>query len=94
MQEPMSITLSPIVIPPIILFALLCLSGDVSRGRVQSEALWPIRQLHGRALPLSFSFFVCLCNLSSVCIQVESLELTPRGAGYTYLLSQNLQTSS
>lgn len=65
-----------------------------SLGHVQSEALWPIRQPRGRAPLLSFSFLVCLYNLSSVCIQVEHLELTPHRAGYTYLHSQNLPTSS
>lgn len=60
----------------------------VSWGRVQSEALWPIRQLRGRAPLLSFPFRVCLCNLSRVHIRVERLGLTPHRAGYTYLHSR------
>lgn len=51
----------------------------VSQGHVQSEALWPIRQLHGRA-PLLFPFlFLCVYVIFRVCVISESsiFELTP-----------------
>lgn len=96
-QKPVGIALSPFFfsLPSShLLSPSLPVSLTVSQGHVQSETFWPIRQLHGHAPLLSFSFLVCLCNLSSVCIQVEHLELTPQRAGSTYLHSQNLQTSS